>query len=269
MELRKMREAAGRTARDAAALLSVVQPKMSQIESGRAGVSEERVRTLASFYECADGALVDALSAMTHEFRGQFWFDEYRGILTPGFLDVAELEWHACALKVVQTVTLPGILQTADYSRALFSSVWPRLPEEQIDARVEHRLRRSAVLDRDHAPGYEALIHEAALRMRYGGRRVVREQLEAILTAAERPGVTVRVIPFTTEEFVEVTQPVLYATGVVPQLDTVHIDSAAGGWFVDAAAQLNWHSTVLDMAAKVSLEPDESKQLIHHIAREL
>ncbi|MGO4428763.1 helix-turn-helix domain-containing protein, partial [Streptomyces sp. MCAF7] len=103
-ELRRMRERAGRTAREAAALLGVDQARVSNIEAGRIGISDERIRRLATFYACADAVLVDALCAIANERRGQFWWDEYRGILAPGFLDVAEMEHHAAYLRSMQAM---------------------------------------------------------------------------------------------------------------------------------------------------------------------
>lgn len=268
-ELRKLRESAGTTARQAAGLLSVDQAKISHIEAGRLGVSEERIRRLATFYSCDDESLIDALCAISREHRGQYWFDEYRGILAPGFLDIAELEHHAIALRCTQSMTLPGLFQTKNYARALFSGVTPKLPADEIEARVEHRMRRVALLDGPTPPPFDAIIHEAALRMRFGGRAVAREQLEHLLAMSTRPAVTIRVIPFTSEDFIEVTQPVLYACGVVPQLDTVQIDSAFGGRFLDADAELRKYRALFEIAEKASLDPEGSRQIIHHIAREL
>ncbi|AZS86446.1 helix-turn-helix domain-containing protein [Streptomyces griseoviridis] len=268
-ELRKLRERAGRTAREAAGLLSIDQAKISHIEAGRVGVSEERIRRLATFYSCDDEPLIAALCGIAAEHRGQHWFDEYRGILTPGFLDVAELELHATALRSMQSVTFPGIFQTENYARALFEGVVPKLPPDEVDARVEYRRRRICVFERDTPPRFEAIIHEAALRMRFGGRKVVREQLEHLVDVSHMPLVTVRVIPFTSEDFIEVTQPVLYAHGIVPQLDTVQIDAAFGGRFLDAEADLQKYRALFDIAERASLDPEESRQLIHHIAREM
>ncbi|WP_327306148.1 DUF5753 domain-containing protein [Streptomyces sp. NBC_01298] len=269
VELRKLREAAATTAREAAGLLSVDQAKISHIEAGRLGVSEERIRRLATFYSCDDEALIEALCAIAREHRGQYWFDEYRGILAPGFLDIAELEHHAVALRTMQSVTLPGLFQTENYARALFSGATPKLPAAEVEARVEHRMKRVTLFDRAEPPQFDAIIHEAALRMRFGGRKVAREQLEHLLDVSTRPAVTVRVIPFTNEDFIEVTQPVLYARGIVPQLDTVQIDSAFGGRFLDADADLRKYRTLFEIAEQAALDSEASRQIIHHIAREL
>ncbi|MEV0915375.1 helix-turn-helix transcriptional regulator [Streptomyces sp. NPDC049967] len=268
-ELRRLRERAGRTAREAAGRINTDQARISHIEAGRSGIGEERIRRLASFYTCDDDALIEALCAISREHRGQFWWDEYRGTLAPGFLNIAELEHHASHMRCLQSMTLPGLLQTPDYSRALFEGVLPKLPENEVSARVEHRMRRQAVLDRDEPPAFEAIVHEASLRVRVGGRKVARGQLEHLLDAADRPAVTVRVIPFASDQFVEVTQTVLYAAGVVPQLDTVHIDAPFGGVQLDAAADLHRYRMQLDFAQQVGLAPEESRSFIHHIARDL
>ncbi|MFG2722931.1 helix-turn-helix domain-containing protein [Streptomyces sp. NPDC048416] len=268
-ELRKLRERAGKLAREAAGLLSIDQAKISHIEAGRLGVSEERIRRLASFYQCDDERLLTELCRIAQEHRGQYWWDDYRGMLAPGFLDIAELEHHAVSLRSLQSVTLPGTGQTREYASALFSGVTPKLPADEVEARVEHRIKRASIFDRPHPPRFEAIIHEAALRMRFGGRKVARDQLEHLVEFSHRPSVVVRVIPFTSEDFIEVTQPVLYASGPVPQLDTVQIDSAFGGRFLDAEADLKKYRALLDIAEHASLDPDESRHLIHHIAREL
>lgn len=268
-ELRKLRERAGKTAREAAGLLSTDQAKMSHIESGRIGVSEERIRRLAVLYSCDDGKLIDALCAIARESRGQGWWDAYRGVLTPGFLDVAEMEHHAVYLRSVNVVNVPGILQTEDYMRAIHHSYRPVLPAEDVEARVEFRLKRRSVFERDTPPAFQAIVHEAALRMRFGGRKVAKRQLDYLLEASERPAVSLRVLPFTCEEYIEATNAPLYAGGVVRQLDTVQLDSPMGNFFVGAEAQLDRYRQLLDLAERSSLSESESRQLMHHIALDL
>jgi transcriptional regulator with XRE-family HTH domain len=268
-ELRKLREAAGKTAREAAGLISSDQAKISHMEAGRIGISEERIRRLAVFYSCDDSALVDALCAIAREHRGQGWWDEYRGVLAPGFLDMAELEHHATHMRSVQAVNLPGIFQTEDYARAIYAGHIPALPSEETDVRVEFRLKRRRIFERDVPPPFEVILHEAALRMRFGGRKVTKDQLEFLLEVSESPSVTLRVIPFASENFIEATQPVLYAEGVVPQLDTVQVDTVVGGFFLGGGVELKKYRQLLDIAEGSSLDVADSRQLIHTITREL
>ncbi|MEU2794089.1 helix-turn-helix transcriptional regulator [Streptomyces sp. NPDC007100] len=267
VELRKLRERAGKTARESGGLLSTDAARISNIEAGRLGISEERIRRLATFYQCDDKALINALCEISAERRGTHWFDDYRGVLAPGWLDIAELELHATAIRSLQSTTMPGPFQTETYARALFEGVTPTLPPDEVAARVEHRLKRRAVFQGSMPTPYTATLHEAALRMRFGGRKVAREQLEYLIEVSHAPTVTVRVIPFTNERFIEVTQPVMYAHGTVPQLDTVQIDSASGGRFLDAEAELKKYNGLFDIAERASLDETQSRQLIHHITQ--
>ncbi|WP_416976322.1 helix-turn-helix domain-containing protein [Streptomyces sp. T028] len=268
-ELRKLRELAGKTAREAAGLLSVDQAKISHMESGRIGVSEGRIRRLAVFYACDDRDLIEALCAIARESRGNGWWDEYRGLLSPGFLNVAELEHHARYLRSVQLVNVPGILQTEGYVRSIHRSYTPTLPDGEVDVRVEFRMRRRGVLERESPPPFQVVIHEAALRMRFGGRAVAKGQLEYLLEASEWPAVSLRVLPFTCEEFIEATNQPMYAGGIVPQLDTVQLDSPRGGVFLGAEAEVKRYRLLLDNAERLSLGESGSRQFIHDIAHEL
>ncbi len=267
-ELRKLREAAGMAAREAGAFLGGNQAQISHIEAGRWGVSADRVRRLATCYSALDQKLIDALCAMAEE-RRKGWWEEYRGILAPGFLDLAELEHHATYLRCVNVINVPGILQTEEYIRAIHHSYRHVLPAENIEARVEFRLRRRSILERDAPLPLQVIVHEAALRMRFGGRKVVRGQLEYLLEASEQPSVTLRVLPFTCEEFIEATDAPTYAGGVVPQLDTVQLDNPVGSIYLGAEAQLNRYRMLIDFAERSSLSEAESRLLIHHLAREL
>ncbi|MGK5499404.1 helix-turn-helix domain-containing protein [Streptomyces sp. URMC 125] len=267
-ELRKLREASGLTAREAGELLGGNQAQISHIESGRWGVSAERVRRLAAFYSAGDQQLIDALCEIAED-RTKGWWEEYRGVLPPSFLNVAELEYHAAYLRSLQTLTVPGIFQTEDYSRKLFEEVIPPLPRSEVDARVEHRARRRVIFERDQPTPFEAIIHEAALRMHYGGRKVVRSQLDYLLEVTEWPSVTVRVVPFTSERFIGSSQSMLYAGGPVPQLDTVLLDSAYGSAFLDAHAQLDKYRAVYSALEEVPLSADKTRAMIRKIIKDL
>jgi transcriptional regulator with XRE-family HTH domain len=268
-ELRKMREAAGVSALEAAGLLGVNRTRIPNIESGRFGISAERVRTLAVNYGCTDIDLVKALVAMTQE-RGPYWWEGYRGRLPAGFLDVAELEYHAVALRMYATVHIPGLLQTAEHARALFERSLVALPLKEIELRATHRMRRQDVLLlRDNPPPFTAIIHEAALRMQFGGPKTARAQLDHVLAMSERDHITVRVVPFGAEGFAGPGQPILYASGPVPQLDTVQLDSFHGSAFLDCELQLRNYHSLLDRVEDGALSSEESRDLVRGIAQQL
>lgn len=267
-ELRKLREAAGLKGREAAALLGTDSAQMSQIESGTAGVSKERVRQMAAHYSCTDDELIDALVAMAGE-RAQGWWEEYRGLLPTSFLDLAELEYHSTYRLDVEFLHIPGLFQTADYARAVFGYRVPELPEADLDLRVRHRTQRRVIIEEPGPVSYEAVIHEAALRIRVGDRAASRIQLTRILDLSEAEHISVRVIPFDLDGFAGATNAMTYIGGPVPKLDTALRDAPHGAAFIDSEAQLATFRTLFRKVEAASLAPERSRDFIHRLTKEL
>ncbi|MFI1762044.1 helix-turn-helix domain-containing protein [Streptomyces sp. NPDC020800] len=267
-ELRKLREHSGLTSTAAAGLLGLKQAQISNIESGRYAVSADRVRTFARAYSCADTALVESLAAMTGG-RKRGWWDDYRDHLPAGLIDLAELEHHAAELRVALVIHIPALLQTTDHARALFRTVFPPLQQYEIEHRLTHRIKRQGILHRDDPTPYTATIHEAALRMGFGGRDAAAAQLKHLVAMSELPHVTIRVIPFGEASFHGTGQGVDYVAGAVPQLDTVQLDTHHGCEFLDGEAQLSKYRSVVDHMEASALTPEASRDLVERLARHL
>jgi transcriptional regulator with XRE-family HTH domain len=267
-ELRRLREGAGLSAPRAAELLGTDRTTISNVEAGRFGISEQRLRRLASIYECDDPSLIDALAEMTGG-RSSGWWDEYRGKVPPDFLDVAELELHAWALRTLQTAHVPGMFQLEDHARALFDLFIPTLPRLEIELRIAQRLARHTVIAKEPAVQYTGLIHEAALRMQVGGPRVARAQLEHLLRESERDNVTLRVIPFSAGGFPMAGDSVLYAHARSVHLDTVQVDAPTGAVFFGSPTQLANFRRRLDAVEQVALTAQQSRDAILEITKNL
>ncbi|MFF0163301.1 helix-turn-helix domain-containing protein [Streptomyces sp. NPDC005263] len=267
-ELRRLREAAGLSAKEVAGLLNSSSTHMSQIEAGSSGISEERLRRLAAHCACADEALVEALVAMAAD-RTRGWWEEYRGVLPPVFLDVAELEHHSTFLREVVITHVPGLMQTPDYARAVFGYMVPELPPSELTPRVEHRMQRRKVLEGENAATYETVIHEAALRIRVADRKVARAQLLEVIRTIEEERATVRVVPFDTDGFAGASSAMMYIGGPIARLDTVLRDSPNGTAFVDTESQLERFRQLFHKVEKAALSPVASRDFIHHVAKEL
>jgi transcriptional regulator with XRE-family HTH domain len=267
-ELRRLREAAGLKATEVAAFLNSTSGQMSQVEAGIAGVSEDRIRRLAAKYDCTDEAFIDALAAMTGD-RTRGWWDEYRGALPQVNLDVAEAEHHATYLREVVTTYVPGLLQTPDYARAVFGYMRPELPESELAPRVEHRMRRRAVIEGDDPTPYETIIHEFALRIRVADRQVSHAQLRQILDQIERGHATVRVIPTDQDGFGGADASMMYMGGPVPRLDTGLQDAPTGIAFIVAVPQLRQLRTLFRKVETATLDPTASRDFIHRLSKEL
>jgi hypothetical protein len=264
-----MREHVGYSLTEAAAVHRVDKTAISNIESARVGVSRDRVRVWAANYSCPDQAYIDALADLAGERPGSDWWDEYRDSVAPFMLDLAEMEHHAVGLQYVQITHLPGPLQHEDYARAVFGEAVPPMTPEALELQVEFRTRRRALLDRADPPECSFLLHEAALRMLFGDRGVVRRQLEYMLEQSERKAVVLRVIPFSAGGFPSAGSSTVYASGPVPQLDTVEVDVPGGVTFLDSETHLANYRAVLFRMGQRSLEPRKSRDFISKVLREV
>ncbi|MGS2587968.1 helix-turn-helix domain-containing protein [Streptomyces hebeiensis] len=268
VEVRKMRTGAGMSIEFASGLLGVDRGKISNIESGVRNISAERLRTLATHCECTDQDYVSALLELAAPAQRNWW-DEYRGRLSPGLLDIAELEWHSSRIHNMQTVHVPGLLQTEDYARSIFTAVLPALSRLEVELRVAHRMERQQVLRREHPIPFVGYIHEAALRMRFGGPEVSKNQLATLVEASEREHITIRVVPVELGSFPGAGQSLFYSEGPVPQLDTAQVDSAHGPDFLHAEPHLAKYRAHVQWMDERALSPDASRDIMHNLAHDL
>ena len=252
----------------AAKLLGVEAARLSNIEAGRVAVNEQRIRALAAHYACADDELIKALVEMGRP-HPDAWWAEYRHGVARGQLDLAEVEFDATGLRTGQTSHLPGLLQTADHARVIFNQSVPALDASAIEERVSYRLHRQEVLRRDPPTPYSAVIHEAALRMRFGGTAITRRQLRHILDMSECDQVDIRVLPFSAGEFPGAGQTICYISGPLPRLDTVQLDSAHGAVYLDSEHDLAKYQGILDRMTHKALDPESSRSFLSTILRDL
>ncbi|MFB7129976.1 helix-turn-helix domain-containing protein [Kitasatospora sp. NPDC056273] len=265
IELRRMRELVGVTPKSLAATIGTDLPKISQMENGKSGISAERLRIWAHTCGCEDGPYLDALLAMTQD-RRKYWWDGYRGRLPNAIIDIAEMEHHASSLSILNSTFIPGLLQTPDYAAAVFERLPPQYRQE-ADIRKAFRIRRQQIFV-DHPKPYSAFLHESALRMQFGGPDVLRDQLRGLLENSERPGVEIRVIPFSVPTYTGSGESLYLARGPVPELDTVQIDLSHGPTFVHTQVELASYRRIKEETAAIALGPDESREFIRCLLKD-
>lgn len=154
-ELRGLRHSSGLTSRDAARLLGWHQSKVSRIETGASGVRPADVTRLLDAYGVDDVQLRSLLQALAGSAGGggNGWWHAYRGLIPPQYRDFISLESQAGAARTLETSVVPGLLQTADYARAVTRSSLDGLPPAQLDSLVEVRLARQGCCTRPALSG--------------------------------------------------------------------------------------------------------------------
>ncbi|GAA3753258.1 helix-turn-helix transcriptional regulator [Streptomyces tremellae] len=267
-ELRRLREQAQLNVTEAARLHGATQSRISNIEGGGYAVSADRVRTLARLYGCTDQRYVEGLVAMTGG-RVKGWWEQYREILPASFLDLAELEHHTVAIRTAAGLHLPGLLQTVDHARAVIQDGVPPFDPPMVEHLLSFRIKRQTVIFQSDPTPFSAVIHEAALRIGFGGAQVARAQIEHLLAMSEREHITVRIIPFGTGSYPGAGSGIDYLQSAVTALDTAQLDTDAYSGFVTAQPQLVYYRAVMDHLEETSLSPSRSRDLMARIARNL
>ncbi len=123
------------------------------------------------------------------------------------FRDAARLETQAVVLHVYANQAVPGLLQTEEYARAVFTMRRPLLDAETVEQRVAARLARQDIFGRAPMPTISFVIEEAVLRRPLGGRSVMRGELEQILLCGQRRNVEIQVMPTEREEHAGLAGP--------------------------------------------------------------
>ncbi|MEV3862806.1 DUF5753 domain-containing protein [Streptomyces cinnamoneus] len=143
------------------------------------------------------------------------------------------------------------------------------MAEPELQDRLALRMARRQVFARERPPLYEAVVHEAALRMRFGGPGVVREQLEHVLAQSERERTTILVIPFSAGGFPGSGQSFTYAAAALSRLDTVQLDSSHGSALIDSGPTLTRYRGLLERLRALALPEAASRDFIRTVVRDL
>ncbi|MFF7328653.1 Scr1 family TA system antitoxin-like transcriptional regulator [Streptomyces sp. NPDC090306] len=180
--LRQQREAAGLTQQELADLAVMTRSHIAHIEAGRRFPSPEDARRLDKVLHTGN-VLTSFLPA--------------EDVAVPDYFESARLlEQQAVMIREFALSFVPGILQTERYARAVLSTSFPPVSEQECDRLVVTRLDRAKILDDPVSPVVWALLDEAVLRRAVGGRDVMAEQFIHLVRLAESGRIRVHVVPF-------------------------------------------------------------------------
>ncbi|GAA3617978.1 helix-turn-helix domain-containing protein [Streptomyces chitinivorans] len=271
-DLRRFRENAGLSTADAAEVLDCTKGKISRIENGHVPVRMPDLIALMQAYGVEDPEAQERLQALARRAnrrRREGWWRQYESMLGDTYRDQIELEAICESIRTYQVQLVPGLLQTAEYSRAVTvaSRTW-QTPEE-IDRFVEVRLARQERLTGESPLDFWAVLAEGVLHQQVGGPAVMRAQLEHLTTMAKRPNVTLQVLPFSRGAHSGMFGPyLLLSFPQVASLDLVLTETPAGNIWMEREPEVASYRALFDDARMAALPPTESLALIQRIAKE-
>ncbi|PSR62805.1 XRE family transcriptional regulator [Nocardia nova] len=268
--LRELRFASGMTIAEAAVLVERGSSTLQRLEKGVA----ERIRVLDVEALCriydADETTSAALIGLAQQAKVKSWYHEYGDLIPENFDVYMGLEVAARSLKTYQIELIPGLLQTADYARAVIESGLPDESRVDIDRRVRLRMQRQVLIRRTSRPAtLDVVLHEAVLHRVIGGQRIMEAQRRHLADISTRPNVTLRVLPFTAG------LPRCAVTGAFTILDfgknpkgapieppVIYVPNFAGEIYLEKEVDIHRYDRAYKAIQAAALDADSSRDLI-------
>lgn len=268
--LRRLREACGITREAAGDAIRGSHAKISRLELGRVGYKERDVADLLTLYGVHDEERRQEFLTLARHANNPGWWHKYSDVLPNWFETLLGMEEAASVIRTYEVQFIPGLLQTADYARAVALLGHSGAPEAEIERRVALRMQRQELLTRPHAPRLWAVIDEAALRRPLGGTDVMREQIDHLLKMAEQPNVTLQVAPFSIGGLAAAGGPVTILRFLEPDLpDIVYLEQLTSALYLDKRAEVETYMVVMDRLCAAADTNDRTAEFLHRLRRDL
>jgi transcriptional regulator with XRE-family HTH domain len=269
-QLRRLREAKGVTRDEAGYTIRASGSKISRMELGRVSFKERDVEDLLVLYG-VDDEEAQALIALAKQANSPGWWHKYGDVLPDWFQVYVGLEEAAALIRLYEVQFVPGLLQTADYARAVIKLGLPSASAEEVERRVGLRTARQEVLTKESGgPRLWAVVDEAALRRPIGGGEVMRAQLVRLVEAAREPNITLQVVPFrsgghaaeagafTIMRFPEVDLP-----------DVVYLEHLTSALYLDKREDVERYTEVMERLSVEGESPERTIEILSGMLEEV
>jgi len=265
-ELREIRESKGKSGDAVAAALKWSPSKISRYERARTGLQPREVERLLDYYEIT-GSRRALLLALAEDAAQKGWREEFADGLSADYQQFIGLEHEASSIAIWHVDVVPGLLQTQAYARHIISSysrIEPVAPG-MVERLVRVRMRRQQVLN--HEPGVQlsAVLDESVLKRRIGDELVMYEQLQRLAREADRPNLTLQILPLDAQHTVFGESFVIFRFGSDSDAmlqDVVCTEHLRNDYSLEGERETYLHRIAFQMLAGAALDPLSSRALI-------
>jgi transcriptional regulator with XRE-family HTH domain len=262
-QLRRLREARRITLEDAGRAIRASHSKISRLETGRVGFKDRDISDLLTLYGVTDEEERDALRALARRANAPGWWHDYSDVLPSWFEAYVGLEEVATQIRAYEVQFVPGLLQTEDYAHAVTLLGHDDAPPREIERRVSLRMARQAVLEKPDPPNVWAVVDEALLRRPWGSPAVMQGQLKHLIEMAQRPNVTIQVMPFQAGGHSAAGGPFSILRFAEPDLpDVVYLEQLTSALYLDKPEVVDSYLRVMERVCMEAATPADSIDVI-------
>jgi len=185
----------------------------------------------------------------------------------PWFSPFVHFEAKAVRIHCWDNRCLTGLLQTEDYARSLIRAGNPGMSDDEVERDVAARMERQQIMHREQSPYCWFVIHESALRTTFGGKTVMRDQMDRLLSVARSPRVVVQVFPSGVPDCPGVDGAVtIFDFDGEPSVG--YAEGYRAGRTIEASAEVASLVLMFDLLRALALSPADSQTMITAIRGE-
>jgi transcriptional regulator with XRE-family HTH domain len=258
-QLRRLREARGITAQEAARAIRGSESKISRIELGRTSVREVDIIDLLSLYGITDPAEREELLTLAGQANQPGWWHQYQDVLPGWFQAYIGLEESAESIRSYESQFIPGLLQTEEYAGAVIALGDFSLEEaERLVFLRKERQRRFA------SGGLRlwVILDEVALYRPVGSSQIMRAQLEHLCEICDQPGFALQVVPDSAGAYAAPGSFSIMRFAVPDLPDVVYIEQLTSAMYLDKPVDVERYAAAMDKLSAISAPPEETKEII-------
>lgn len=243
------------------------RPKLSRIENREQGVKPREVEQLLDVYNVTDQALRDWLVELAGTANERGWVVDIRKNLPQDFH--AFLNWEVALVerREFETLLVPGLLQTAEYARALVTGIHPDLTEDEVERRVSARITRQQILTRTIPPHLHVILDAGVLERPVGTPLVMRNQLRRLVEATDAPNITIQVLPKSVGASPALEGPFSILTLPNPMPDVGYTEGSGRAAYIEDRDDVRAYTMRFGILTEQSLSHSDSVKLITDAAK--
>jgi transcriptional regulator with XRE-family HTH domain len=265
-ELRKARERADLTAEEVAEQLDWSHSKISRMETGKVGLRATDVSVLCDVYGIS-GQRKELMVSTARQAKQRTWYQrDYGDVVADWFAQYVGLEGSAIELQMFEGLAVPGILQTRDYAEAVTRATLVDAEPDEIQRKVAFRMERQSILAQEDPPEIWAILDEGAVRREVGGPKIMRAQLDYLRELAERPKITLQVVPFNAGGHAAMSGPFVNMRFVEPFPPVVYLESQISSAYLQEDEDVRRYAKIFDHLQASALAPVASLDLLVEVA---
>jgi transcriptional regulator with XRE-family HTH domain len=184
------------------------------------------------------------------------------------FAPVIDFEPQAVRIHEWENRVIPGMMQTEDYARSVISAGSPRLGDAELERRVQGRIARQRILERDNPPMYWTVLHEGVLRQVIGSPAIMAAQLDKLIEAGRLPDVVVQILSFTASDHPGTDGPIT-VFDFPDATSKAYTECNGGGMITETHQAVSDLMTTMNLIRAAAMPPKESMALLRQIRSEM